>query len=83
MTSSRPMENVVLYAQEPEQEAARLGPGISRPHPTDLTEPYVVTVKFPNALPMKVTLHARSGLEAERFASNRWPSGTCVAEVKT
>jgi hypothetical protein len=83
MKSTASMDNVVLYSQDTEQVAARLGPGISRALATDLTRPYVVKVKMANALPMAVTLYARNRSEAVKFASNRWPNSTCVVEGKS
>jgi len=57
----------------------RLGPGVSRPLPTQLTRNYRVEVKRPGAPPMRITIPAPTKAKALMYCRNRWPD--CEAEV--
>ena len=74
------MDNVVLHFMD-DTPPANLGEGVSRPKPGDSVRAYTVMVRFPNAAPMKATLHARNKREALKFARNRWPNSTCELEA--
>jgi len=57
----------------------KLGPGVSRPLPTQTTRNYRVEVKRPGAPAMRVTIPAPTKAKALMYCRNRWPD--CVAEV--
>jgi hypothetical protein len=58
---------------------AKLGDGISRPHPKDSVRNYRLVVHFAAARPMVVGLNARNKREAIMFAQNRWPAAIRIA----
>lgn len=57
----------------------RLGPGISRPKPTDVTREYRVQVTRPGFRPMRVTIPAPTKAKALTYCQNRWPDATVAA----
>jgi hypothetical protein len=66
-----------LYDSDEHQPA--LGPGLSRPLPTETTRPYRLQVKIPSMRPMTITIPAPSRGRAIRYCQNRWPG--CTAET--
>jgi hypothetical protein len=54
----------------------RLGPGISRPRPTEATREYRLEVKRPGYRPMRVTMPAPTKAKAITYCQNRWPDST-------
>ena len=50
-----------------------LGPGQSRPLPTDKTREYTVLVKRAGSTPMRWTVKAANPGKALLYATNRWP----------
>jgi len=54
----------------------KLGPGISRPRPKEVTREYRVQVTRPGCRPMRVTLPAPSKAKAITYCQNRWPDST-------
>ena len=65
-----------LYLDEPQPA---LGPGLSRPLPTESTRLYRLRVKIPSMRPMTITIPAPSRGKAIRYCLNRWPG--CTAET--
>ena len=72
--------NPVLLWRDDRQEAAKHGPGISRPRDGERTKPFKLLVRAERAPAMRVTLAAPTKRDAIRFAQNRWP-GAAVEVV--
>lgn len=68
-----------LLNDEPEP---RLGPGLSRPFPSQAVREYTVMVQPPQGRPMKVILMAPSMGHAVKYAKNRWPAALVEAATK-
>jgi hypothetical protein len=56
-----------------------LGPGRSRPFPTESTREYKVRVTWARGRPMTITIDAPTKAKALMYCQNRWPD--CSAEV--
>lgn len=65
--------NPVLLWREEHQEAARLGPGVSRPREGQRTKPFKLLVRTGCSAPMTVVLQAPNKRDAIRYGKARWP----------
>lgn len=59
-----------------DDQASRLGPGVSRPVDGTSTRSFRVRVRLNRGAPMVVTLQAETKARALRYAQNRWPEST-------
>jgi hypothetical protein len=64
---------VLIPWQEDESKRPRLGDGLSRPDPKELTREFRLLVKAPGATPMRWITQAPSASKALTYAQNRWP----------
>jgi hypothetical protein len=62
-----------------EDPEPKIGPGISRPRPTESARLFRLRVKIPSKPQMTITLPAPSRGKAILYCQNRWPG--CDAEV--
>ncbi len=56
-----------------------LGPGLSRPMPSESTRMFTLLVTWPDRRAMRITIPAPSKGKALLYCKNRWPD--CNAEV--
>ncbi len=64
-----------------EDPEPNIGPGISRPRPTESARLFRLRVKIPGKPQMTITLPAPSRGKAILYCQNRWPG--CDAEVQS